>query len=93
MLRRLGFAALLFLGLIASSQTASACDVCRYGGFICDANGCELVEVCRTPSYPKRGFSDCYFVAGVCNTGGQSCVWALLINPVQPEQPQDEKAS
>lgn len=93
MLRRFGFAAVFFLGLLVSAQSASACEFCKFGGFICNANGCEPVEYCASPSFPKRGYSSCYFIVSTCVNGGESCVWASLTNPPQPEQARDEKTS
>lgn len=93
MFRRVIFATVFFLTLIVSAQSASACQFCKYGGFVCNANGCEPVEYCATPSFPKRGYPDCYFILSTCVTGGDLCVWASLIETARPEQPQDETAS
>jgi hypothetical protein len=93
MIKRVSFALLFVLALILSAQTASACAVCKYAGVICNANGCDLVEVCSSPNYPKRGYADCYFIGSTCINSGELCVWASLIQPAQPEQPEHEKAS
>lgn len=93
MFRRILVAAAFLFALLSTSQTASACAVCKYGGFICNANGCEPVEYCAGTSYPKRGYTDCYFIGSTCINSGEQCVWASLIEPVQPEQPRCDKAS
>ena len=93
MIKRITFAALLCLALFSSAQPASACQFCKFSGFVCGANGCEPVETCADPNFPKRGYSDCYFILSTCINGGESCVWAMLTEPDRPEQARDEKAS
>lgn len=93
MIKRVSFVLLFILALISSVQTASACATCKYAGVICNANGCDLVEICASTSYPKRGYADCYFIAETCFNTGELCVWASLTEPAQREQPKHETAS
>jgi hypothetical protein len=83
----------IFLLCLLAAQGASACEICKPTGFVCGANGCELVEVCATPNFPKGGSESCYFISNVCVTSGETCLWVSLPETTTQEETCLEKVS
>ncbi len=95
MRRHLFAISLLVFCALTLPHPAQACDLCKYSGFVCVADDCEVVFVCQEQSFGKNSYADCWTDSGGCHTGTEFCRWAALVAPVckEPVLFGNEKAS
>ena len=84
-IKRLAVVIGICVSFLASSQAASACQVCRRAGFVCGIDDCITVWTCTESHIGGGGQNDCDDSSS-CSLSGGFCQWASKASPIGKDQ-------